>query len=358
MNRIKMKNFLFFMSLVLALYTSGQSSIKFEIVDHDFGEINEADGYAEHTFNFVNIGDTPIKITQVKASCGCTTPGWTKEEVLPGDSGFVMARYNPRNRPGRFRKSLRITSSDPNSNQTLYIMGVVKPKPKTPEEQYPIAIGDLRLQYQGLNMGKISTEKTVEKSFEVYNSSDSIVALNYGKMILPDHISLSLKNEFLKPRERDQLVITYNPILKNDFGFVSDNIVLDTASEVSLSVMAVIEEYFPEMSPEELEAAPKLQISETKYDFGAVSQGDMVETSIELSNIGKQHLEFRAIKSNCDCLTYEIKNKRIKKGKSLSIDIKFDTSEMRGNQYKSITIYSNDPVRPTQVININGKVEK
>ena len=106
-------------------------------MDHDFGEIKEEDGYAEHTFNFVNVGDAPITITQVKASCGCTTPGWTKEEILPGDSGYVKARYNPRNRPGRFRKSLRITTSDAPSNQTLYIMGIVKPKPKSPEQEYP-----------------------------------------------------------------------------------------------------------------------------------------------------------------------------------------------------------------------------
>ena len=146
-----MRNLLLLIGFFLVMESQAQSGLVFDKVDHDFGEIKEEAGYAEYTFDFVNLGESPIQITNVKASCGCTTPGWTKEEVMPGDSGFVKARYNARNRPGRFRKSLRITASDPASNQTLYIMGVVKPKPRTPEEEYPIATGDLRFKYQGLN---------------------------------------------------------------------------------------------------------------------------------------------------------------------------------------------------------------
>jgi len=343
----------FFATIILA-----QPKIEFDKTDHDFGDIEEEGGYAEFTFNFVNEGDEPIKITNVKASCGCTTPGWTREEVLPGDSGFVKARYNPKNRPGRFRKSLRLTTSDPVSDQTLYIMGMVKPKPKTPEKEYPIVASDLRLKYQALNMGKVTTEKPIERSFDVYNGSDSVTSLNSSSMIVPGHVEVSLEPEFINPKAFGKLSITYDPTKKNDFGFVSDNLILDTTVNNSLSVMAVIEEYFPEMTAEELDNAPKLEISNRNFKFETVSAGTILERSFELSNAGKEKLEFRAIKSNCECVTYEMKKNSIKKGKSQTLTVRFDTSDMRGNQFKSITIYSNDPVSPTQMININGKVEK
>ena len=128
-----MRTFFSISTLLFFLTSLAQSKLEFITVDHDFGEIREEAGPAEFTFHFVNNGEAPIRITHVKASCGCTTPGWTKEEVMPGDSGFVKAKYNPRNRPGRFRKSLTITTSDPSANTRLYIMGFVKPKPKTPE---------------------------------------------------------------------------------------------------------------------------------------------------------------------------------------------------------------------------------
>ncbi|MEQ8906118.1 DUF1573 domain-containing protein [Ekhidna sp.] len=350
----------FFSAIIMLGFITafGQSKLVFEVTDYNFGDIHEAGGSAEYTFNFVNNGEEPIKITNVKASCGCTTPGWTKEEVMPGDSGFVIAKYNPSNRPGKFRKSLRITTNDASSNQTLYISGFVKTKPKTPEEEFPVLAGDFRLKYRGLNIGKITTEKPVEKTFDVFNYSDTTAVLNPEEMIIPDHIEVTLMQEFLNPREVGQIKITYDPVKKNDFGFVSDNIKLSANSEEDLSVIAVIEEYFPEMTAEELDNAPKLEISSRSYDFGRVAAGAVLESEFELTNTGKEKLELRAVKSNCGCITYDLKKKGIKKGKSQMLKVSFDTSEMQGNQYKSITIYSNDPVTPTQIITIKGKVEK
>ena len=98
------------LTLVFGLiYTVNAQVVKelaFAETVHDFGIINEVDGSVEHEFVFTNTGSEPIKILNVKASCGCTTPGWTKEEVPSGGEGFVKARYNPANRPGPFNKSL------------------------------------------------------------------------------------------------------------------------------------------------------------------------------------------------------------------------------------------------------------
>ncbi|WP_421762938.1 DUF1573 domain-containing protein [Ekhidna sp.] len=353
-----MKLLLSTVSVLFLLSAQAQPNLSFEITDYNFGELNEEGGFAEYTFKFVNSGDVPIKVTAVKASCGCTTPGWTKEEVMPGDSGYVKAKYNPRNRPGRFRKSLRVSTTHGPSNQTLYISGFVKPKPKTPEQEFPILAGDLRLKYRGLNMGKITTERPVEKSFDVFNYSDTIVSLNSLSISLPEHITVSLVQEFLNPREVGQMIVTYDPIKKGDYGYVSDMIELTDNSEESLSVIAVIEEYFPEMTAEELDNAAKLEIIDRSYDLGKVTAGEKLEIEFELKNVGNEKLYFRTIKSNCGCITYEVKNKGIKKGKSQMLKVFFDTSDMRGNQYKSITIYSNDPVAPTQIITIKGNVSR
>jgi len=344
--------------IILSFFsTQAQTKVTFEEVDHDFDEIREEDGSVEHTFRFVNEGDNPIRITNVKASCGCTTPGWTKEEVMPGDSGFVMARYNPRNRPGRFRKSLRITASDSAFDQTLFIQGFVKPKLKSPEEQFPVTVGDFRLEHQTLNFGKINTEKPISKSFDIYNESDSLARLSPDDAF-PKHLTAELSPPTLQPGEIGKLNLTYYPIKKNDFGFVSDHIKLGDDKGRGISVMAIIEEYFPEMTAEELEQVPKLEISSRVFDFGEVTQGNIIEKTFELKNTGSETLDFRAIKSNCDCLTYEFKGKAVKKGKSRQLKSIFDTSDLRGNQYKSLVIYSNDPINPTQIITLKGKIKK
>ena len=356
-----MRNFLCVLVVLSSQVLLAQGKLQFLESTYDFGEIREEGGYAEYTFNFVNNGDEPVKIHSVKASCGCTTPGWTKEEVLPGDSGFVKARYNPRNRPGRFRKSLKISANPSSENRTLYITGIVKPKPKNVFEELPVSAGALRLKYRSMNIGKITTEKVVEKSFDVYNSGADSLGLLNELMELPAHIQLKMDPQKLAPKGRGSLVVSYDPVKKDDLGFLSDKVTIltDTAqTKNNFTIIATIEEFFPEMTAEELDVAPKLSISERVFDFGRVNQGDTVTTEFVLTNEGKKKLNFRKIKSNCSCVTYEVKSSNLKKGKSQVLKMIFDTSGRSGNQYKTITIFSNDPVAPTQMVTIKGSILK
>lgn len=344
------------MGCVSALTVYSQSTLVFEKTSHDFGTIEEQGGFAEVDFKFLNAGDAPIKINNVKASCGCTTPGWTKEEVMPGDSGFVKARYNPRNRPGKFRKSLKITTSQPSADQTLYISGMVQPKPKSPEQSYPFEVGKLRLKQGILNLGTITNEKRVEKSFTVFNGSDSLASLIPEDVTIPSHIELRLTPESIEPGAFGKITVIYDPQKKNDFGYASDNIKLDKNTEESISVIAIIEEYFPEMTAEELAKAPKIMLNTPSFQFEKVKPGTLLEKSFEIVNKGKEKLQIRTIKSNCECVTYDINKKSIKSGKKATMKVMFDTTGMVGSQYKSIVIYSNDPEKSSQIISINGKV--
>ena len=92
---------------------------------YDFGEIKEADGKVAHTFVIENTGDAPLVLTRVIASCGCTTPEWTKEPIAPGESGEIKVSYNPAGRPGPFTKVLSIYSNGKNGSYALTIRGKV-----------------------------------------------------------------------------------------------------------------------------------------------------------------------------------------------------------------------------------------
>ena len=81
--------------------------IKFEKTTHEFGKVGFGDP-AEYTFKFTNVSDAPVTLSRVKASCGCTTPSWTKEEVAPGNTGEIKVKYNT-NRPGAFTKTVTVT---------------------------------------------------------------------------------------------------------------------------------------------------------------------------------------------------------------------------------------------------------
>jgi len=121
------------LTLLLSLFVfslfSQSSKIVFENSEHDFGEIQEKGGKVSYKFSFKNIGDEPLLILSVKPSCGCTTPNWSKNSIKPGEEGFIIAQYNPRGRPGVFRKSLNVVTNqsikDKPNNIYIYIKGNV-----------------------------------------------------------------------------------------------------------------------------------------------------------------------------------------------------------------------------------------
>ncbi|MFN4083904.1 MAG: DUF1573 domain-containing protein [Bacteroidia bacterium] len=101
------------------------AEIKFEKETHDFGTIPQGTPVT-YEFKFTNKGKSPLILTNASASCGCTTPDWSKEPIKPGKTGYVKATYNAAS-PGEFTKSVTVQSNAKNSTVILYLKGNVKP---------------------------------------------------------------------------------------------------------------------------------------------------------------------------------------------------------------------------------------
>ncbi|MBP6230420.1 MAG: DUF1573 domain-containing protein [Paludibacteraceae bacterium] len=104
------------------------AGLNFEKTTHDFGTFNEVDGRVETVFVFQNTSKENLVVSRVQASCGCTTPDWSKEPIAPGKKGFVKVSYNPAGRPGNFNKSATVSTNL--GSQVLYIKGQVVPVAK------------------------------------------------------------------------------------------------------------------------------------------------------------------------------------------------------------------------------------
>lgn len=106
--------------------TSTQDSIVFNKMAHDYGTVVQgSDGNCE--FKFVNKGKAPIILNNVKASCGCTSPDWTRTPVAPGETGTIKVAYNT-NLVGAFNKTVTVSSNAKNAQVVLLIKGIVTAK--------------------------------------------------------------------------------------------------------------------------------------------------------------------------------------------------------------------------------------
>ncbi|HET6254893.1 MAG TPA: DUF1573 domain-containing protein [Puia sp.] len=94
----------------------------------DFGTIPEG-RKVEVAFRFRNTGGTPLVITQVRPSCGCTIADQPLEPVAPGAEGHISATFNSEGHPGINRKTLFVTANTKgNQNYSLHFTVVVDKK--------------------------------------------------------------------------------------------------------------------------------------------------------------------------------------------------------------------------------------
>jgi hypothetical protein len=101
--------------------------LAFDTLEHNFGEIVEGEK-AVFEFRFTNKGKGGLLISEVKATCGCTTPDRPEGIIKPGESDVIKVSYDSEGRPGTFRKGITVTSNTYPNTTRLTIAGTVKPK--------------------------------------------------------------------------------------------------------------------------------------------------------------------------------------------------------------------------------------
>ncbi|MGQ8335948.1 DUF1573 domain-containing protein [Sunxiuqinia sp. A32] len=338
---------------------STQAKIDFEKLDHDFGTFEEDKGLQSYNFNFVNSGSTPLILNNVQASCGCTTPEWTRKPIAPGEKGFIKVSYNPRNRPGAFNKTITVTSNAENQRVILRIKGTVNPRVKTLAELYPRQIGPVLAKSNHLAFVKIKENDVVTDSLEIVNNSDEFVSLKFKST--PAHLKAWVEPAMLKPKDKGNIYVTYDASKINTYGFVMHRIYLDVDGKSdyrnSIGVSATIEEDFSALSQEELNNAPVVVFAENTFDFGEINQGEKVEHTFTMKNDGKRDLIIRNVKTTCGCTAVTPEKKVIGPNETVPLKVVFNSTGKRGRQNKAITVITNDPKNPTTILRISTNVQ-
>lgn len=101
-------------------------ALKFEKTVHNFGTVPEGPA-ASYDFVFTNTTKKAVKLESVRASCGCTTPYWSKEEIAPGKTSKITVSYNTKGRPGNIYKTITVKSTA--GQKVLTIKGNVEKAP-------------------------------------------------------------------------------------------------------------------------------------------------------------------------------------------------------------------------------------
>jgi hypothetical protein len=348
--------------LLIGSNVVAQSSAEmaFEKIEHNYGKIKEDAGLAEYSFVFRNIGKVPLVISNVSASCGCTTPEWSREPVLPGKTGFVKVSYNPLGRPGAFDKTVTISANIMNGIQVLKISGEVQPKTLSIAEQYPVDLGKLRMLNNNLSFVRIKNNEKKTDSLKFINTSGQKVTIGLKGVLA--YLSVKTAPVTVEPNATGYIVVTFDGAKVPELGFQNARVYLTFNGEENynygINVTATVEEDFSKLSQKELQSAPSIDFNERVFDFGEITEGKKVEYSFKILNKGKSDLHIRSVKASCGCTAVNPASNVIKPGMNTDLKVIFDSNGKLGLQNKVITIISNDPNQSTTILRISGNVSK
>ncbi len=343
-----MKRTIFF---ILCMYvatslTFAQSKpvINFPASTYDFGEIAEEDGNASCNFTFTNKGDAPLVVSRVTASCGCTTPEWTKEPIAPGGSGKVTVTYAAQGRPGPFTKTITVYSNASNATVVLTIKGNVVPKKLSPAEAYPIQMGDLRLKNAWINFGQIANTDKKIQSVEIFNTGKTPMTLKFGK--LPAYLTVVAVPATIPANTAGIMNVTFNASLAkiygrldNSFEILVNNAKANTGNKFQYS--ATITDDFKGV---EISTAPRLGLNPTFVNFGQLSdKGTSGTQVIKISNAGPSDLIIRKIRSNTPMITISCPKTTVKSGEIIEVKLIAQPKKITTSISGILEIITNDP---------------
>ena len=345
-------------SMLLVNAQNAKPVMKFDSKVHDFGTFKEEDGKLAYSFEFVNAGNQPIIINQVRSSCGCTSPDWSKQPVAPGKKGFIKATFDPKNRPGPFNKSITITANTNPAITILRIKGNVIAREKTVADLFPRIMNGLRLRNNHLSLTKVRNTEVKRGEMEVYNDSNEPITIGFKRM--PAHIKIKMEPATLQPKKKGKIVAYYDASKKNDWGFVVDYMDLLVNQKhrpgQRLTVSANIIEDFTRLTDAEKQVAPQVEFKEKVFDFGDLTQGENAEHVFKMKNNGKSDLIIRKTKATCGCTAIAPKSKIVKAGEETEIKVVFNSRGKRGRQNKLITVITNDPIHSSVQLRVRGNV--
>ncbi|MBR4199344.1 MAG: DUF1573 domain-containing protein [Bacteroidales bacterium] len=95
--------------------------IKFDKMQHDFGRLSKGE-MVSYSFKFTNTGNANLLVKECTATCGCTVADFPKNEIKPGEEGFITVSFNSANKHGQQIQTVTVGT---NAQPSRYILKII-----------------------------------------------------------------------------------------------------------------------------------------------------------------------------------------------------------------------------------------
>ena len=275
--------------MTLSVATAGaQAAIEWLDTICDVGVFDEGAPPLAGSVRFANVGDSPVIITHVQPTCGCTAAGYPSTATQPGDTAEIRLVYTPIGRPGPFSKDIFVyTDCEGQKKTVIAVTGRMRGTPESIDRYYPARAGGQRLSRVTLPAGEQTRGRMRNVTTVVYNTRPDTVVLTAADTIGTslaagnNYLSVHLVNPIVEPAGACSIAIFVDTRFAPQWGFNEDTVTLYArplntalpADTIRLVVTAIVNEDFSTLNAEQMADAPVAALSTKHIDIGDIATG-------------------------------------------------------------------------------------
>jgi len=204
------------------------------------------------------------------------------------------------------------------------------------------------------DFGDIKQGEKVNHVFVLTNSGGDLLTITNVRASCGCTAALPEKND-LAPGESTNLNVTFNSAGRS--GKQKKLIRIESNDPENPQVIVTIKGNVV-LSDTESSTYPVLHFGQTKYNFGKVNEGKVVEYTFSFENTGKSTLKIKDIKTSCGCAAALVSSEMLKPGEQGTLKVELDTSNRNGKMSRTITIESNDPRDPKKILTVYADIQQ
>ena len=190
----------------------------------------------------------------------------------------------------------------------LSVESFAQVKKETKPYRYSMGKSELFLKKTYFNFGNLPNTQSKSDTTPFVSRSDTSVSVKFKNV--PKYVTVKVVPEIVKPKESGYIVVTYNAKLdvnnkgESNWGSRSKRMYLIINGDVAgsrkngINVRANLVEDFSHLTKRQLAKAPKISFDTLVYNFGTITQGDVVKHDFVYKNLGKNPLFIRKVKGS------------------------------------------------------------
>lgn len=352
--------YLFVLGMVLAVVAvQAQPKISFDQEKKELGYVLWRNPTAI-TFQFTNIGDKPLVISNVTTSCGCTKAEWTQDPVPAGGTGEVTAVFDAE-AIGRFYKEVGVYCNASSTPIYLEFNGEVTADSKNFSFTHPFGIGPIRLNmdeivFEDVNRG----DKPVVELLVANASNKSYTPV---LMHLPPYLSTKAEPEKLGRGKAGKILITLDTEKVPKLGITRSSVYLarypgdKVGSDNEIPVSVVLLPDFEGVSEQEKNNPPHISLSSTELEFKDLKPNQHKSQTVVLTNTGKSDLQIKDMQVYNIALGVKLKKRTLKPGESTKMKVTVLAENLpRVKGTPRILMITNDPDHPKLTVRVKASL--